>query len=76
MPINAGYMVLNKAVLDYIDGDTTSFEREPMERLVREGQLMSYQHNGFWQCMDTKFQKDKLEEMIAKNRAPWMVWEQ
>lgn len=75
MPINAGYMVLNKKVFDYIDGDSTSFEREPMERLVNEGQLMSYEHKGFWQCMDTKYQKDILEELIAKNKAPWMVWQ-
>jgi len=74
LPINAGYMVLNRRIFDYIDGDTISFEREPMEQLAKEGELMSYEHKGFWQCMDTKFQKDVLEEMIAKNRAPWMVW--
>ena len=75
MQINAGYMVLNKKIFEYIDGDSTSFEREPMERLVAEGQLMSYQHNGFWQCMDTKFQRDQLDELITKKSAPWMVWE-
>mgnify|MGYP002571987898 CR=1 FL=1 len=53
-PINAGYMVLNPEIFDYIDGDDTVFEREPLERLAKEGQLMSYMHKGFWQCMDTK----------------------
>ncbi len=74
MPINAGYMVLNRKVFDYIDGDMTAFEREPMDCLVKEKQLMSYQHKGFWQCMDTKCQKDILEDLIAKDQAPWMVW--
>lgn len=75
-PINAGYMVLGREIFDYIDGDDIAFEREPLERLVAEGQLMSYEHKGFWQCMDTKFQKEMLEERIAKGQAPWMVWEE
>lgn len=74
LQINAGYMVLNKQIFDYIDGDEISFEKEPLERLVAEGQLMSYEHTGFWQCMDTRLQRDQLEEMIAKHNAPWMVW--
>ena len=74
MPINAGYMVLNRGIFEYIDGDDTSLEREPMERLVKEGELMSYEHKGFWQCMDTKYQMMVLEEMIEKKQAPWMVW--
>ena len=74
IPINAGYMVFNKGIFDYIDGDKMSLEREPMERLAIDGQLMSYKHKGFWQCMDTKTQKDYLENMIAQNKAPWMVW--
>ena len=73
-PINAGYMILNRKVFDYIEDDTIAFEREPMEQLVKEEQLMSFHHKGFWQCMDTKYQKDMLEEMIANNQAPWMVW--
>lgn len=75
VPINAGYMVLNPEIFDYIDGDDISFEGEPLEAVARKGELMSYEHKGFWQCMDTKAQKDDLEEMIAENRAPWMVWE-
>ena len=74
-PINAGYMVLEPAVFDYIDGDATSFEREPLERLAKEGQLMSYVHHGFWQCMDNIREKQMLERLLAKNAAPWKVWE-
>ena len=50
------------------------FEREPLEKLVNEGELMSYQHKGFWQCMDTKREKDLLEKMWMSNNAPWKVW--
>lgn len=74
VPINAGYMVLNADVFDYIEGDSTSFEKQPLELLAQNGELMSYEHKGFWYCMDTKPQKDKLEELISKNKAPWMVW--
>lgn len=72
--INAGYMVLNPEIFHYIEGDSTVFEREPMERLVKEGQLMCYRHTGFWQCMDTKQERDKLESLLSQNRAPWKVW--
>lgn len=74
-PINAGYMVLNPEIFDYIAGDDTVFEREPLERLAGEGQLMSYLHRGFWQCMDNMREKVTLEEMIAKKSAPWIKWE-
>jgi len=74
-PINAGYMVLEPEVFDYIDGDSTSFEREPLERLAKEGLLMSYVHHGFWQCMDNIREKQMLEQLLAKNAAPWKVWE-
>ncbi len=74
LPINAGYMVLNPEIFDYIEGDRTSLEREPLEAIASKGELMSYHHKGFWQCMDTKPQKDELEAMIEKNEAPWMVW--
>ena len=74
MPINAGYMVLNPQIFDYIDGDNISFEREPLEAIATQGELMSYTHRGFWQCMDTKAQKDMLEELVAKGQAPWVVW--
>lgn len=73
-PINAGYMVLEPGVFDYIPGDDTPFEREPLERLAAEGQLMSYVHHGFWQCMDNAREKNMLEQLLAKNAAPWKVW--
>ena len=74
-PINAGYMVLEPQIFDYIQGDDTVFERDVLGRLADEGELMSYQHTGFWQCMDTKLEKDLLEEMWNSGRAPWKVWE-
>ena len=74
-PINAGYMVLNPEIFDYIDGDDTVFEREPLERLAKEGQLMSYMHKGFWQCMDTKREMDMLEKYLATGTAPWKKWD-
>lgn len=73
--INAGYMVLEPEVLDYIEGDETSFELEPLEQLAKDGQLMSYIHHGFWQCMDTKRERDLLEKMHEKRLAPWEKWE-
>lgn len=74
-PINAGYMVLEPEVFNYIEGDQTSFEREPLQRLAEEGQLISYVHKGFWQCMDTKKEKDLLEGLWSENKAPWKSWE-
>ncbi len=73
-PINAGFMVLNPEIFDYIEGDSTIFEREPLERLVREGQLMSYMHKGFWQCMDNLREKETLEKLLENNAAPWKKW--
>ena len=73
--INGGYMILEPEVFDYIDGDNTVFEKEPLQRLAEEGQLMSYFHDGYWQCMDTKREKDKLEELWASGHAPWKKWE-
>ena len=73
-PINAGYMVLEPAVFDYLDGDGCIFEQEPLRRLANEGQLMSYKHHGFWQCMDNIREKEILEKLIAAGRAPWMKW--
>ena len=72
--INAGYMVLNPGVFDYIKDDYTVFEREPMERLAGEGELKSYTHDGFWQCMDTRREMLILEDYIHNNNAPWMRW--
>lgn len=72
--INAGYMVLNPQIFDYIEGDQTVFERAPIERVAADGQLMAYIHHGFWKCMDTQRDKQQLDEMIASGEAPWMVW--
>lgn len=74
LPINAGYMVLNSEIFEYIAGDNISFEKEPLETIATKGELMSYIHRGFWQCMDTKHQKEKLEKMIVENSAPWIKW--
>ena len=73
-PINAGYMVLNPEIFDYIEGDDTVFEKEPLEKLAKEGQLMSYMHKGFWQCRDNKREMDMLEKYLATGTAPWKKW--
>ena len=73
-PINAGFMVLQPEIFDYIEGDQTVLERDPLQRLAAEGQLMSYSHSGFWQCMDTKREKDMLEKLWNSGNAPWKVW--
>jgi len=73
-PINAGFMVLEPKVFDYIDGDACVFERGPLERLAADGELMSYVHRGFWQCMDSMREKSILEKMWATGKAPWKVW--
>ncbi|MCI8327143.1 MAG: glucose-1-phosphate cytidylyltransferase [Lachnospiraceae bacterium] len=72
--VNGGFMVCNQEVLDYIQEDSTIFEREPMEQLAKKGQLMCYKHHGFWQCMDTLRDREKLESLWAENHAPWKVW--
>lgn len=74
-PINAGYMVLGPEIFDYIDGDSTVFEKKTLERLANEGQLMSYMHKGFWQCMDNMREKEQLEKLISLGKAPWIKWE-
>lgn len=74
-PINAGYMVLEPSVFDYLTDDTCVFEREPLEALANEGELMSYRHEGFWQCMDSLHEKNMLEKMWKAEKAPWKVWE-
>ena len=73
--INGGYMVLEPEVINYIDGDKTTFEREPLEKLSAEGQLQAYKYSGFWQCMDTMRDKVQLEELLESNKAPWKKWE-
>lgn len=72
--INGGYMVLEPEVFNYIKGDETVFEREPLEKLAQERKLCSYYHKGFWKCMDTLRDKNQLEEMWEKGQAPWKVW--
>lgn len=72
--INGGFMVLNSEVFDYIDGDDIVFEQEPLINLAKEGQLKSYYHKGFWQCMDTQREKQTLEELWKSGKAPWKIW--
>lgn len=73
--INGAFFVLEPQVLDYIEGDATQFEHKPMENLARDGQLMAYKHDGFWQCMDTLRDKKLLEDLWQAGRAPWKTWE-
>lgn len=72
--INAGYMVLNSQIFDYLDGDTTVFEKEPLEELTKKGELMAYLHDGYWQCMDTKREMDQLNKLWDSGQAPWKKW--
>jgi glucose-1-phosphate cytidylyltransferase len=72
--INGAFFVLEPGVFDYIDGDSVDFERAPLENLAKDGQLMAYRHDGFWQCMDTVRDRDLLEE-LWRSSAPWRVWD-
>ncbi|NLW48196.1 MAG: glucose-1-phosphate cytidylyltransferase [Firmicutes bacterium] len=72
--INGGFFVLQPEVFDYIENDNTIFERDPMENLARDKQLVAYKHKGFWQPMDTIRDKDSLEVLWQKNKAPWKLW--
>jgi glucose-1-phosphate cytidylyltransferase len=72
--VNGGFFVVEPAVLDYVDGDETVWEREPMERLAQEEKLAAYKHSGFWHPMDTLRDKVVLEEMWASGEAPWKIW--
>jgi len=73
--INIGFMVFEPQIFDYIAGDATVFEKEPLNKLVEEKQLISYTHKGFWQCMDTLREKQKLEQLWDSGNAPWKLWE-
>ncbi len=73
--INAGFMVLEPEIMELIEGDTTVFEKYPLEEAARRGQLNAYRHNGYWQCMDTMREKEKLEELWQSGQAPWKVWD-
>ena len=72
--INGGYMVLDPKIFDYIDGDSAILEREPLERLSKDQQLVAYRYDGFWQCMDTMRDKELLERLWASGEAPWKKW--
>jgi len=72
--INGAFFVLEPGVFDYIEGDSTQFEKEPLERLAKDNQLMAYRHEGFWQCMDTIHEKQVLEKMWQSGQAPWKTW--
>lgn len=72
--INGGFFVLSPQVIDYIEGDFTFWEHEPMERLAAEGQMSAYFHHGFWQPMDTLRDKNHLEALWASGKAPWKTW--
>jgi glucose-1-phosphate cytidylyltransferase len=73
--INAGFMVLQPEIFDMIKDDSTTFEKEPLEKIAKTGNLKAYHHNGFWQCMDTMREKEQLENLIETNSAPWKTWE-
>ena len=74
VPINAGYMVLNPEIFYYLSDDACVFEREPLTKLAKEGELMSYVHAGFWQCMDNVREKQMLEKLLECGEAPWKKW--
>ena len=75
IPINAGYMVLEPDIFDYIEGDNTVFEKEPLQKIAEEGELKSYPHHGFWQCMDTLREEKVLEQLWMSGSAPWKKWD-
>lgn len=72
--INGGFFVLNRKVIEFIENDQTSWEREPLQRLAQAGELVGYRHYGFWSCMDTLREKQYLEELWTAGNAPWRLW--
>jgi glucose-1-phosphate cytidylyltransferase len=72
--INGGFFVFNPRIFDYIDGDDSILEKEPLKKLTAEGQLTAYKHEGFWQCMDTIREKQLLEDLWNSGQAPWRLW--
>ena len=72
--INGGFFILSPKVIDYIKDDQTIWEREPLETLTKEEQLVAYKYDGFWQPMDTLRDKNYLEDLWSDNKAPWKVW--
>lgn len=73
--INGGFFVLEPEIFDYIDGDETTFEKEPLENVAKQNQLVAYKHKGFWKPMDTLRDKNELEALWTKNQAPWKLWD-
>ena len=73
--VNAGFFVMEPKVFDYIEGDEILLEREPLEDLARDNELMAFRHDGFWQPMDTLRDKQLLEELLESGRAPWNIWD-
>ena len=73
--INGGFFVFESKIFDYLNGDDTVLEADPLERLASDGQLMAYKHNGFWQCMDTLRDKISLNKIWNEGNAPWKNWE-
>lgn len=74
-PINAGFMVFSPEIFRSLDGDQCVLERGPLQELAKRGELMSYMHRGFWQCMDNMREKEDLEKLWASGNAPWKVWD-
>lgn len=72
--INGGFMVLNPEIFDYLEGDSTVFEKAPLETVAKMGELMAYKHEGFWKCMDTQRDKQQLEALWESGEAPWKKW--
>jgi glucose-1-phosphate cytidylyltransferase len=73
--VNAGYMVLEPGIFEFLEGDSTVFEKAPLEKVAELGELKAYKHDGFWQCMDTKREMEQLETLWQSGKAPWKVWE-
>ncbi len=74
--INGAFFVLEPEIFDYIEGDDTQWEKAPLENLAKDGQLMAYKHNSYWQCMDTLRDKRRLEDLWNSGNAPWKTWEE
>ena len=73
--INIGFMIFEPAFFDEIEGDASILEQDPMRHLVERGELVAYTHKGFWQCMDTLREKEKLEKLWESGSAPWKIWD-
>jgi glucose-1-phosphate cytidylyltransferase len=73
--INGGFFVCEPGIFNYIEGDATTWEKEPLEKIASDGQMSSFKHNGFWKPMDTQRDKKELEELWIKGNAPWKIWD-